>query len=155
NSCAVRLPTFSARSQALFMKCTYRFFSPWRLAVAWGLAAFSIAGEAGATEVRVRFQGPNHEPIRIKRAQLLLVNWGFTDQIDLATEGNLLRLPLDPSWVQSRRIEEGPPRFGVSIYVRADGYAEEPTSEEGYLTTFLTSSETVVRIHRLQRRPLS
>src|SRR5262249_47340893 len=31
----------------------------------------------------------------------------------------------------------------------------EPTSEEGYLTTFLTSPETVVRIHRFQRRPLS
>src|SRR2546428_8061271 len=51
------------------------------------LGALCVSSIATATELRVRFQAPERATATIEKAELLLVGWGWTDQVALPVNG--------------------------------------------------------------------
>ena len=51
------------------------------------LGALCVSSIATATELRVRFQAPEGTSATIEKAELLLVGWGWTDQVALPVNG--------------------------------------------------------------------
>lgn len=84
------------------------------------LAALPSSSATAETSVTLTFRGPQREPVRIERAQLLLTAWGVSEEYDLPVPGNVLRLDLEasrPEWAERFNDTTG------YLYIEATGYA--------------------------------
>jgi hypothetical protein len=97
------------------------------------LIGISLLNSAvNATQLDIRFRGPNGEPIKISRAELLLVAWGAPGgRLELNADGDLLRMDLSPDWLRSRWPDRFADMEKAYVYVQAAGYA--PIRSEPFL----------------------
>lgn len=95
------------------------------------LGVLLIGSVSAATHLELRCRGPNGEPIRITRAELLLVNWGAVGRLSLDPKGAILQMDMKPAWLQSRWSDRFYDLEKAFIYIQAKGYV--PIRSEGFL----------------------
>jgi hypothetical protein len=74
---------------------------------------------ATATELRVRFQVPPGASVTIEKAELLLIGWGWTDQLALPVNGSVVRLNFDSPELRLAIGDKNP--SDVLLFVHAKG----------------------------------
>jgi len=84
-----------------------------------------------ATELGLRLVDAQRRPVRVSKAELLLVAWGDADRLTLPVQGDHLHLDLSPSWLRSRWPRRFPDLMRAYLYVQAEGYA--PVRSEPFL----------------------
>jgi hypothetical protein len=85
-------------------------------------AMLICASRAQSTELRLLFRDETGAPVRVSKAELLLVAWGTTDRIELKTNETSLLLLLDPEWLRSRWPDPFQEQEKVYLYLQAPGY---------------------------------
>lgn len=85
---------------------------------AWSLGSLLSAFPVCATTLELNFVDTDDRPVEVVKAELLLVAWGNTERIELATSGNSLSLSLEPDWLRTRwrGFDE---HMGVYLYLQA------------------------------------
>lgn len=98
--------------------------------VAVWLSGLFLSGAAAGTELRLRFTDEQGQAVRLSKAELLLVAWGDAQRLELETDGPLLVLQLDESWLRPQW-----PRFQgmdkVYLFLQAEDYV--PIRSEAFL----------------------
>ncbi len=99
-----------------------RCLSPLSAIVA--LAALLPAGMASpAAELELRFRDGDGKPVRVARAELLLVAWGVADRLPLSVDHDVLSLDLLSDWLRSRWPGPISSLDRAYLLVHADGFA--------------------------------
>ena len=91
---------------------------------AWVVGLVFCASPVLATTLELNFVDTDGDPVRVAKAELLLVAWGQTERIELETSANSLTLRLDPDWLRSQwpygRFDD---QKGVYLYLQAPPFA--------------------------------
>ncbi len=76
----------------------------------------------GATTITLRFRGPQGEPVRLTRAEILISGWGYGDEKPIPASGDTIRLTLDPGAALQDGFKLAAAESSF-LYVEAAGYA--------------------------------